>query len=263
VLLVVALVVVPVLVVAGLVGAGVYVLGGHRSAGHGAVATLPSGWATTGFVVTGPDAGGRSVRDQVGRLLVARTGNHRAAYTVRPHGVRVGVPPAGRAALGRLTALSPLTTEVEFRPVLGTLAVPTGSPSPAPSASPSASAGVQEVLPSQDGKTSYQLGPVAMTGSHVRTADFQISRATGGWQVDVTLDATGARQFADLTGRLVGQQLAVVVAGAVVSAPQIQDAITGGHVQVSGDFQRSDAEGLAAAFQLGRRPVTVTTGDPD
>jgi hypothetical protein len=290
-------IVVPVLLAVGLLaGAGYLVFGRHGSGQPGSAGSaVPSRWPTVGFVVDGPGADGTQVRQQVGELLVARAGKG-ARFSVRPHGVLVAMP--SRTALERVRALAPLRTDVEFRPVVSTVTAPPSPTGPPPSApgsptgpppsasgsptgpppadtasptgppaspasSPTNPAGVEEQLPSLDGRTSYHLGPVAMTGTVVRSASADVSTSGNGWEVTVTLDGTGARQFGDLTARLVDQQLAIVVAGRVVQAPTIESAITGGQLSVSGGFNRSDAEGLAAAFQLGRHPVTVTLGDPN
>jgi preprotein translocase subunit SecD len=276
-LLVLAIVVPVVLALGLLAGAGYLVFGRHGSGGgaESSGSPVPVAWPTAGFVVSGPGASGTQVRQEVGRLLTARAGKN-ARYTVRPHGVTIAAPT--RDAVDRVRALAPLQTDVEFRPVVGTATAPPSPSGPPPtvtpasptgpppaasaSASPTTATGVSEQLPSLDGRTSYQLGPVAMSGTVVRSAAADFSQQGNGWEVSVALDATGTRQFADLTARLQNQQLAIVVAGRVVSAPTIESAITGGQIQISGSFNRSDAEGLAAAFQLGEQPVTVTLGDP-
>ncbi len=233
------LILVPSLLVVALIFAvGLYVL---TTLGPGQ--NLPAGWPTAGFVVSGNPTS--DTRDQVGKMLVARAGGS-ARYTTRPNGVLIGVPLAEKSALQRIRSLAPIHTDVEFRPVLST-----------------GTSGAASVLPSLDGKNTYQVGPVAMTGVHVSAAESAASsNSPGDWQVTVSLDAAGAKEFDDVTARLVGQELAIVVAGTVVSAPMIQDAITGGQVIVQGKFSHADADGLTAAFQLGQHPVTVNVGNP-
>jgi SecD/SecF fusion protein len=80
--------------------------------------------------------------------------------------------------------------------------------------------------------------------------------------VTLSLSSAGTTKFTALTTSLVGRQLAIVVANGVLSAPSIQEPITGGTVQVTGTYTRTEAEGLAAAFQVGQLPVAVTLGDP-
>jgi preprotein translocase subunit SecD len=68
----------------------------------------------------------------------------------------------------------------------------------------------------------------------------------------VTIDFTpaGARQFGDLTARIAGHKLAVLVDGRVVSAPVINGAITSGHATVSFDPSATDITASALAQAL-------------
>ncbi|MFC7616118.1 hypothetical protein ACFQV2_24255 [Actinokineospora soli] len=70
----------------------------------------------------------------------------------------------------------------------------------------------------------------------------------GGWVVIVTLTAQDAMEFGDWTTNHIGQQLAIVVDGDVVSAPTIEGPILGGSVQISGPFTKDEAEDLADAI---------------
>ncbi|WP_163506257.1 SecDF P1 head subdomain-containing protein [Fodinicola acaciae] len=229
--LIVTVIVVPVVLVLAIAGVGTFLVVRAISG------ALPAGWRSAGFVVeTSDDA----VRDEVGQLLVACVGGE-ARYVVRSRGVQVGVPPAQQPRLGQLVSRLPIDTSVSLRPVLdGT----TG-----------------DQLRSLDGKTNYTLGPAGLTGERVTQASLA-SGPSGGWLVNVTFDSAGSKQLASLTGQLRGKQLAIVAAGAVISAPLVQDAITGGQLQVTGQFTQTEARGIAAAFQLGRHPVAIKAGDP-
>lgn len=101
-------------------------------------------------------------------------------------------------------------------------------------------AGLQ--LRGEDGVT-YLLGPADLDSSQVASAE--ATNESGTWVVQVGLTPAGSAAFADLTGRNVGKQIAIVVDGAVVSAPTVQSAITGGIVQISGNFDRVTATRLA------------------
>ena len=61
------------------------------------------------------------------------------------------------------------------------------------------------------------------------------------------LDPAGTETFAQISRRLAGTQtqLAVVVGDVVLTAPLVQQPITGGLVQISGDFEESFARRLA------------------
>ena len=97
----------------------------------------------------------------------------------------------------------------------------------------------------------YVLEPAAFVGG-VQEASAELSSAED-WLVDVRLDDEGTAAFADLTGLVAGtgRQVAVVVGGRVVSAPSVQEAITGGEIRLSGSLSRDEAEALAAALEAG------------
>ncbi|MFC4468817.1 protein translocase subunit SecD [Streptomyces xiangluensis] len=118
----------------------------------------------------------------------------------------------------------------------------------------------------------YALGPVAVNGERVEDASAVFATTTGeGWIVQMKFDNKGSDQFADVTGKLVGQtppqnQFAIVLDGEIVSAPSVNSAITGGSAQISGGFTQQSAEDLANVLSYGALPITfeeasVTTVD--
>lgn len=121
--------------------------------------------------------------------------------------------------------------EVHLRPVVEVL--PTGQAQP------------PDVLQHPDGGV-YRLGPVI--GDLTRFDDVRAELLEHGWVVSITLGAEDSAEFAAWTAEHIGEQLAIVVDGRLVTAPTIQGAITGGVVQVSGNFTRDDAEGLVEAI---------------
>ena len=65
------------------------------------------------------------------------------------------------------------------------------------------------------------------------------------------LDGIGAEIFANFTEKNVGNHLAIVLDGKVVSAPVINERIGGGSGQISGSFQLQEAQDLAIALRSG------------
>lgn len=144
------------------------------------------------------------------------------------------------------SAASPrISGPVTFRPVLWDSSQGT-TPAPAAGADGLAATSV-------DGKTKYVLGPSALSGTHVRSAEAKAPNGT--WEIEVTLDSTGAKEFGDLTAALAGtgKLIAITVGDTVVSAPTVQSAITDGEIQISGGFDRDKAEELAAALTAGAK----------
>ncbi len=69
--------------------------------------------------------------------------------------------------------------------------------------------------------------------------------------INFTLNGQGAKIFGDFTGKSVGKRMAVVLDNQVYSAPNINERIGGGRVQISGNFQLSEAHDLAIALRSG------------
>lgn len=73
----------------------------------------------------------------------------------------------------------------------------------------------------------------------------------------------GSQKFAELTKRLVGQPMAIFVGGEFISAPVIQEEITGGSAQISFGVQnysesRKEATNLARDLKAGAIPAPIS-----
>jgi len=69
--------------------------------------------------------------------------------------------------------------------------------------------------------------------------------------INFTLNGQGAKIFGDFTGKSVGKRMAVVLDNKVYSAPNINERIGGGRVQISGNFKLEEAHDLAIALRSG------------
>lgn len=76
--------------------------------------------------------------------------------------------------------------------------------------------------------------------------------------VNFSLDAIGAKRFADATRQNVGRQLAIVLDNKVISAPSISVAISGGRGIITGSFSLKDAQNLAVLLRAGALPAPLT-----
>ncbi len=114
------------------------------------------------------------------------------------------------------------------------------------------------VLRGEDGE-SYRLEQeVAMEGRHVQDARVGYDQNTLQPVVNFRLDNEGGRQFADMTRRHLGRQLAVVLDDRVVTAPVIRTAITGGSGEISGGFTAAEAADLAIMLRAGALPADLS-----
>jgi protein-export membrane protein SecD len=76
--------------------------------------------------------------------------------------------------------------------------------------------------------------------------------------VNFELDADGARRFASLTGKHIGDPLAIVIDGRVESAPEIQSRIAkNGQITMGSNATISDAYLLAVLLKAGSLPADV------
>lgn len=76
--------------------------------------------------------------------------------------------------------------------------------------------------------------------------------------VNFELDSDGARKFANLTGKHIGEQLAIIIDGRVESAPEIQSRIAkNGQITMGGDATISEAYLLAVLLKAGSLPADV------
>lgn len=99
-----------------------------------------------------------------------------------------------------------------------------------------------------------EAGEVVLTGADVATASAKVSEdAMGNKDYIVELDLTdeGSEKFADATAANVGASIAIVYDEEVISAPMVQEAITGGVAYISGNLSYEEAEMLASTIRIG------------
>lgn len=124
-----------------------------------------------------------------------------------------------------------------------------------------------------DGAYKYALGPAEVEGTDVDDASATYDAQQGsGWIVQLEFNDKGSDKFADVTGKLASQappnnQFAIELDGEVVSAPSVDESITGGRAQISGSFNQESAEELANVLSYGALPLSfeeseVTTVSP-
>ncbi|MCH5219437.1 MAG: protein translocase subunit SecD [Muribaculaceae bacterium] len=101
-------------------------------------------------------------------------------------------------------------------------------------------------------------GGAAMDGEVVTNAraDFA-SKGFGGQEVSMQMNSEGARQWADLTGANVNRAVAVVLDDQVYSAPNVNEAITGGRSSITGNFTVDEAKDLANVLKAGKMKARV------
>jgi preprotein translocase subunit SecD len=126
----------------------------------------------------------------------------------------------------------------------------------------------------------YVLGPAVVRGEDVTSAQAglpnqQQSLNSSDWQVNLSFNGRGTKDFGNITSLMYSKytsgynkptsvldQLAVVLDGVVVSAPNIDEgAIPGGNAEINGSFTEAQANQLADQLQYGALPINLHEQD--
>jgi preprotein translocase subunit SecD len=119
------------------------------------------------------------------------------------------------------------------------------------------------------GTTEMQVGevvdpakfPALFGGPDVASAAIGNSGQTNQRVVAFVLKPNGAKLFGDYTAANIGKYFAIVLDGKVISAPVINSAIRGGHVEISqggvGGYSLQEARNLVAILQFGELPFPI------
>ncbi|OWK31987.1 protein translocase subunit SecD [Sphingomonas mucosissima] len=96
-----------------------------------------------------------------------------------------------------------------------------------------------------------------INGDQLSDARMEFSQQTNEPQVAITFDSQGGRKFARVTQENVNKPFAIILDNQVISAPNINEPITGGRAQISGSFTTDSATQLAIALRSGKLPVAL------
>jgi hypothetical protein len=103
--------------------------------------------------------------------------------------------------------------------------------------------------------------PALFSASEVESAAIGTSSQSGQRVVTFVLKPGGAKLFEDYTAAHIGKYFAIVLDGTVISAPVINSAIPGGHIEISsggiGGYPLKEAQNLVAILQYGSLPFPI------
>ena len=116
-----------------------------------------------------------------------------------------------------------------------------------------ADAKTKDVLPIYAIKT-LDNGLAELEGDHVANAaqDFD---ERGKVAIKMNMDKLGTTIWAKMTAKNVGKPIAIVLDNIVYSAPNVNDAITTGNSQISGNYSLKTAQDLAEILESGKLPA--------
>ena len=102
----------------------------------------------------------------------------------------------------------------------------------------------------------YLLGKSYVNGKNPTKADTTFDQF-GKAAVSLKFSAEGSKLFDEATAANVGKQIAIVLDNLVISAPVVQQRISGGEAQITGKFSTEEANRLAIMLRAGALPVGV------
>lgn len=99
-------------------------------------------------------------------------------------------------------------------------------------------------------------GKVVLTGNDLKDSRGQIGQNNRAC-VSLEFNDEGAKKFAEVTARSIGRPIAIALDGKVLTAPNVNEAITGGRAQITGNYTMEEAEHLAILLRSGSLPVKL------
>jgi preprotein translocase subunit SecD len=117
-----------------------------------------------------------------------------------------------------------------------------------------------ELLPSAEatGQSYVIKKQVLVSGGDLTDAQPGFDQRSGQPIVSFKFNTSGSRKFAQATTEHVKEPFAIVLDNKVISAPVIQEPITGGQGQISGSFTVQQANDLAILLRAGALPAPLT-----
>ena len=107
-------------------------------------------------------------------------------------------------------------------------------------------------------KATSRDGKAPLDGGVVTDARVQYGNTGASPQVSMSMNTEGANIWARMTKENIGRQIAIVLDGMVYSYPNVQNEITGGSSQITGNFTLEEAEDLANVLKSGKLPAPAT-----
>ncbi|MEI7907967.1 MAG: protein translocase subunit SecD, partial [Bacteroidota bacterium] len=96
-----------------------------------------------------------------------------------------------------------------------------------------------------------------LTGKYLKKATLLFDSQFGGPKVGIQFNTDGQDLFAKITRENVGKTVAIYLDGSVISAPKVNEEITSGSAEISGNFTVDEAKTLVGRLNSGALPVSV------
>jgi len=105
----------------------------------------------------------------------------------------------------------------------------------------------------QDGQWQY----TGLTGQQLKRAMVTFAPQTGEPEVSLEFNSEGAKLFGEITGRNIGEPVAIFLDNYPLSIPVVREKISTGEAVISGGFKLDEAKELARRLSAGALPVPI------
>ena len=104
-------------------------------------------------------------------------------------------------------------------------------------------------------KVTQSNGHAPLEGDVITDAKDEFDQMSNRPSVSMSMNSDGARRWAEMTKANINKAIAIVLDGAVYSAPRVNGEISGGNSQITGHFTIEDTKDLANTLKSGRMPA--------
>jgi protein-export membrane protein SecD len=155
-----------------------------------------------------------------------------------------------------LPGVTDVSKAIEMIGQTPTLEFKTENPNPQP----------QTATVGKDGKVSLDVNAQAdaqyistgLTGRYLDKAILDFDQTTGEPKVSLQFNPEGSVLFEKITKENIGKRVAIFLDGSPISVPTVNEAISGGKAQISGNFTPDEAKTLVGRLNSGALPVPIT-----
>ncbi len=119
------------------------------------------------------------------------------------------------------------------------------------------------VTPNDKGQIEAKVGlqkeyvETKLTGQYLKHASLQFDPQTSAPTINLEFNKEGADLFQQITKENVGKTVAIYLDGALLSAPTVQQEISGGQAVITGSFTPAEAKALVGRLNSGALPVPI------
>lgn len=116
----------------------------------------------------------------------------------------------------------------------------------------------EQAIQAQSGQSleADPFSPTGLTGKDFSRAEVTFDES-GAPKISIEFNAEGAKKFEEITGKNIGKPLAIYLDDQIISAPTVNQKISGGKGEITGKFDIKEAKNLAIQLNAGALPVPV------